>query len=163
MSDVARDSPIQWGDPADRSNIESSTSSRNKHAPNRQLICPPTKRGARQDRQATPEDTEGIDAQLPTSSSQDVAALRSARLKLQAKPTRTRQQGRWGAPPVGPHETSGGSLRVGPGPRQRFSVRFSLLKGLLVYGGEFTLIPPVDLVQSFPRTRIKNNGSPSAL
>jgi hypothetical protein len=38
------------------------------------------------------------------------------------------------APPVGPHETSGGSLRVGDGPRkksgksQRFALRFSFLE-----------------------------------
>src|SRR6266566_7286641 len=47
----------------------------------------------------------------------------------------------------------GASEWAGPrkkiGKSQRFSVRFSLLQGLLVYGGEFTFISPVGLVKPF--------------
>ncbi len=42
-------------------------------------------------------------------------------------------------------------------------VEVFLSGGLLVYRGEFPLIPPVGLVESFPQARIKNDGSPSSL
>src|SRR6266480_4055029 len=61
----------------------------------------------------------------------------------------------------GASERAGSRKRSGKS--QRFLVRFSLLEGLLLYGGEFTLIYPVGLVKPFPQTRIKNDGSPSAL
>jgi len=45
----------------------------------------------------------------------------------------------------------------------KISVEVFVSGGLLVYRGQFTLISPVGLVKSFPPTRIKNDGSPSAL
>ena len=94
---------------------------------------------------------------------------------------------------VGRHGSAGGNLRVaGPlkrnGKSQRFSVRISSLEGLLVYGGELTLIFPVGPAKPFhtqcrgerlevdsdecrrvkdsrsgPKTTIKNDGSPGTL